>query len=419
MIPERFAWPVGGFLSGVALSGIAVLVGFPFSRIAWAMPLLGLAIGLLWVRASITGEAGRMVTGAIAAACLIVSSTAGFAALMSVAAGAWQRRSGTDIASLVSFTEYIAAAWENAWLAIILWALLAIVPLLAGLVIIRPYLVRLFAGSRDVEGGPWSARWMQPPDIRYLARQATGLPLGRVNGKILRYAPGDGWRGGHHMLIAGTRAGKGVSGVLPAIIDHDGPVVALDIKGELFAVTRRAREEQGRRVVVLNPLDVVEPGRACFNPLDYVRNDPAHIGRDAEVIADGLIKPEAGGTDHFTDMARNLLAAAVEVVVKVAKPEDRNFTTLADMLGPGVEATLEAWSNSPDVVGKSPAHTAASVLAAGDKERGSIITTVSKALHWTLSDPMQHFLQRSDFDLEKLMDGDTDRIHPVRAALRG
>lgn len=408
MTPERFIWPLCGFTLGLALSGITLLAGFPFPLIVWGMPPVGLAAGLFWVRLSIVGEVGRVVMDIVISLCLGAAAIVGFATLISVVTGAWQRSSGTSTTSIARFTGYMAAVWENAWLAIILCVMFAIISLLAGILNIRPYLISLFRGSRDVEGGPWSARWMQPADIRYLARQDAGLPLGRVNGKILRYAPGDGWRGGHHMLVAGTRAGKGVSGVLPAIIDHDGSVVALDIKGELFAVTRRAREEMGRRVVVLNPLGVVEPGRACFNPIDYVRNDPAHIGRDAEVIADGLVKPEAGGTDHFTVMARNLVAAAVEVVVKVAEPEHRNLATLADMLGSDVEATLGTWRDNPDVVGKSPAHTASAVLAAGDKERGSILTTVSKALRWTLSDPMQHFLQRSDFDLEKLMDGDTD-----------
>ncbi|WP_281029327.1 type IV secretory system conjugative DNA transfer family protein [Rhizobium azibense] len=61
--------------------------------------------------------------------------------------------------------------------------------------------------------------------------------------------------------MAGTRAGKGVSVVIPAIIDHDGPVAVLDIKGENSAVTLRIRRSLGRRVVVLNPFGVIEPSK--------------------------------------------------------------------------------------------------------------------------------------------------------------
>ncbi|WP_025091692.1 type IV secretory system conjugative DNA transfer family protein [Brucella intermedia] len=87
-----------------------------------------------------------------------------------------------------------------------------------------------------------------------------------------------------------ARAGKGVSVVNPAIIGHDGPVAVLDIKGEDFAVTRRYRLSLGRQVVVLNPFGVIEPSKASFNPLDYIRQ--AHLVRDIGVIAEGLVRLE-------------------------------------------------------------------------------------------------------------------------------
>ena len=59
----------------------------------------------------------------------------------------------------------------------------------------------------------------------------------------------------------------------------------IDVKGELFAVTRRHRRSPRQRVVILNPLGKVEPSIDRFNPLDYVRRDPEHVTADAEVIA--------------------------------------------------------------------------------------------------------------------------------------
>lgn len=431
MTARRVLGPLGCLLLGVALFALARYVGRPFDNIAWGLPVLGVAAALLVARVDVDREGGRIALVLGAALAFIAASIASFSALWTVAVAAWEYAHPPGIrqapfAVIDRLGDYAAYAWDEAWWVLLMWGLLALAPLGAGIVLARLTLVPLFAPSRDVAGGPWSARWMTPVEARYLANQKIGLPLGRLGGRLLRFKPGVGWRGGHHMLVAGTRAGKGVSGVLPAIIDHDGPVVALDIKGELFAVTRRWRRSLGQRVVVLNPMSVNEPSADRFNPLDYVRRDPDHITRDAELVADGLVKPEGGDGDHFSVMARNLIAAAVEVVVKVAEPSEQNLITVADMLGPNVVATLEAWRDSADVVGKPASRAAAAVLGAGDKERGSILTTVSKALAWTSSGPMERFLGASDFRLDELIDGKTDvflvvpldQVHALSGFLR-
>lgn len=70
---------------------------------------------------------------------------------------------------------------------------------------------------------------MKRSELRQLRHNDSGLPLGLSSRAMLRYRPNPktGWRAGHHVAIAGTRAGKGVSVVIPAIIDHDGPVAVL------------------------------------------------------------------------------------------------------------------------------------------------------------------------------------------------
>ena len=61
---------------------------------------------------------------------------------------------------------------------------------------------------------------MNRSELRQLRHNDTGLPLGLSGGAMLRYRPNPktGWRAGHHVAIAGTRAGKGVSVVIPATI---------------------------------------------------------------------------------------------------------------------------------------------------------------------------------------------------------
>ncbi|MCB5411963.1 type IV secretory system conjugative DNA transfer family protein [Pseudogemmobacter faecipullorum] len=283
--------------------------------------------------------------------------------------------------------------------------LLAIVVLAPLTAVFNPKIGR----NRKSRTGPWRAGWMDPRDIAQLARNKTGLPLALFKGKLLRYAKNDarGWRGGHHLVVSGTRGGKGVSAVIPAILDHQGPVVVLDIKGENFAVTRRHREELGRRVAVLNPFHLIEDHTVQFNPLDYVRAD--YLARDIALVADGLVKPEQGDGAHFSEMARQLVEAAIEVIITQEDPDRRNLIAVADLLlSANLDATLEAWADSKDIIGHRPVQTAATILRAGDRERGSIQTAVSKAFEWMQSDNMRAFLQGSGFQLDELLDDKLD-----------
>lgn len=145
---------------------------------------------------------------------------------------------------------------------------------------------RLFLDrSYRVKEGPWVAGFLEKSKEKELLQNKKGtslkdsplkgLPLGvsshekGTNGKILRYLPdpSKGWLAGHHVVISGSQGGKGVSCVLPALLDHEGPVAVLDIKGELFAMTQRERKKKGREVVVLNPFDVVEKKSVVLEPI--------------------------------------------------------------------------------------------------------------------------------------------------------
>ncbi|MGJ8547605.1 MAG: type IV secretory system conjugative DNA transfer family protein [Sulfitobacter sp.] len=285
--------------------------------------------------------------------------------------------------------------------------------LFGAIVVVSTPLVTIFNPrigiNRKSRTGPWRAGWMNPRDIAHMARNKTGLPLALHKGTLLRYVKNDakGWRGGHHLVVSGTRGGKGVSAVIPAILDHQGPVVCLDIKGENFAVTRRHREALGRKVAVLNPFGLVENGRDQFNPLDYIR--PNELARDVALVADGLVKPEQGDGAHFSEMARQLVAVAIEVIVTQEEPKRRNLIAVADLLlSANLDSTLEAWAENGDLVGHRPAQTAATILRAGDRERGSIQTAVSKAFDWMQSDNMRHFLSGSSFSMDDLLDDQVD-----------
>ena len=58
---------------------------------------------------------------------------------------------------------------------------------------------------------------------------------------------------GHILTCAPTGAGKGVGAVIPNLIDYPGSAFVLDLKGENFAVTARARRQAGQYVFLIDP----------------------------------------------------------------------------------------------------------------------------------------------------------------------
>jgi type IV secretion system protein VirD4 len=263
--------------------------------------------------------------------------------------------------------------------------------------------------NRVAEDGPWRGGFMNDADLKQLTSNPSGLPLGLYADKIARYVKNDdrGWLGGHHAVIAGTRGGKSVSALVPAILDHAGPVVALDIKGELATITGKRRKAAGRKVAILDPFATTGfKGTLGFNPLSFIRSE--HRDRDAAVIADGLVMAENGDGAHFADRARDCLATAIEVVHELEGLRGTLHDVRKLVLSATFADTLGAWTDKPELAGGRAAELAGSFLNMGDKERGSILSTVARSLRWTSAQHMRDFLDAEGFRLDMLLGGETD-----------
>ncbi len=71
------------------------------------------------------------------------------------------------------------------------------------------------------------------------------------------------------LLVAPTRSGKGVGFVIPNLLTFPGSVMALDVKGELWDETSRARAQMGDKVFRFAPFDFEKPTHN-YNPLAKV-----------------------------------------------------------------------------------------------------------------------------------------------------
>ena len=99
-------------------------------------------------------------------------------------------------------------------------------------------------GLKTVRERGMLARWLTPEEMTGEVWQYKqgGLMLGRRAGREI------GWNDNRHMLtIAGSRAGKGVSLIVPNLIMYEGSAFVIDPKGENAAITQAAAGKARRR----------------------------------------------------------------------------------------------------------------------------------------------------------------------------
>ena len=164
----------------------------------------------------------------------------------------------------------------------------------------------------------------------------------------------------HVMMIAPTRAGKGVGFVIPNLLAFEGSAIALDLKGELYQATARWRGRERRPVFRFAPYDW-EAETHRYNPLARVAaiEHPDRRHGEVRLLADRLLdRGPRHGTDTFDKAGRQIFTAACKLAIQRGTPtlaavadlvmggEDNNdqFRDYADEAGDaGDEASRLIW----------------------------------------------------------------------------
>lgn len=115
----------------------------------------------------------------------------------------------------------------------------------------------------------------------------------------------------HVMMIAPTRAGKGVGFVVPNLLTFEGSAVTLDVKGELHRDTARWRAREGRVVHRFAPFDWENPG-VRYNPLARVAELPSPEQRytAVEKLANLFLDRDNRQNDTFSEAGKSIFVAA-------------------------------------------------------------------------------------------------------------
>lgn len=285
-----------------------------------------------------------------------------------------------------------------------------------------------------------------------------------VEGFIWLGRDGDGKAIGHsddrHMVtVAGSRAGKGRSAIIPNLFLWPGSCVVVDPKGENAGVTAAARARRpGHAVVVLDPFgeaDVDADLRASFNPLNLVeasRDDAIDL---TSAIGDALMVSGSDKDVHWDESGRQVIEAIILHVAASDRPDRRSLVRVRQLLTLGdvefaaflteknraqardvaVETALaagasedEAAQAGEDAAGKVKpvgpfaalwwkmsqsdaaneavrdviAGAANSLLEMGENERGSVLSTARRNTKFIDSPPVRASLQGRGFEIDRL-----------------
>ena len=180
------------------------------------------------------------------------------------------------------------------------------------------YIILYFAShKKEPNTSQGSAKWGGIKDINFLPGKdkyfgssltsKVGVVLGRFKGITLR----DNNKT-HICVTAPTRTGKGVSIIIPTLIDSwNESVIVLDIKGENYQLTSGARKEKFNNLILrFAPKSKNSSG---YNPLSEVRFMTEYEMEDVRLLVDIIMEDDSGGNKdpYWNNSAADLLIGII------------------------------------------------------------------------------------------------------------
>ena len=247
-----------------------------------------------------------------------------------------------------------------------------------------------------------SAEWA---DLEHLKESGkfsdNGLFLGDfedgVNHMELKYS------GDRHLLtVAPTRSGKGVSSIIPNLLNYQGSMLVIDPKGENAKITARYRgatDGLGQTIHIVDPWGITGEKISCFNPLDWLSPEDEDISENAMILADSIVTTNEGSSEPFwNEEAKALLMGLILYVALDNKEKaNRSLGRVRDIIVSDdntFKETLQSMFNSPNSIVSS---TAARTASKDIKLRSGVLTSLQAQTHFLDSPRIRANLSRSDF----------------------
>src|ERR1039457_6813039 len=284
-----------------------------------------------------------------------------------------------------------------------------------------------------------SAAWSEDQGHwRYTKIGADGAPVALDGGRFLLLGESPNIHGNlhvraprqHMLTIAPTRSGKGVSLIIPNLLNYAGAVLVIDPKGENAWITAAFRRKiLGQKTFIVDPwgevnrrygsiaaeMGAAEIGRggapeviASFNPLSILKPGSDDFIEDLTYLADALIITQSTMDPYWEDTARELWAGLMAFVVEHPDYAPHASLPLARMLLMQSNESLQRTIRT--AIGLGPGSVAALKLAQFDnpEKSTSIASVISAARTQTVfldSPVLKQRMETSDFSFDQLCDG--------------
>lgn len=114
----------------------------------------------------------------------------------------------------------------------------------------------------------------------------------------------------HSILIAPSRAGKGIGIIIPTLLTWQGSCIVSDLKEENLQMSGAYRKYiMGHKVISFAPTDTRPTYR--FNPVNEIRWGTPNEGKDVENLLDIIVGPPDGKDAHWKTNAKALLVGCL------------------------------------------------------------------------------------------------------------
>lgn len=256
--------------------------------------------------------------------------------------------------------------------------------------------------------------------------------------------------------IAKARSGKGVSLIVPNLLSYEGPVIVLDLKGENASITANHRARQfGQKMAVFDPYGETDFPTSSLNLLSFYDSKNPEFIDDITELSEAMIVRGNENDPHWNDSARSVLKMVLMYVIIYEKNDKKkNLVEMRRLILKGQSKSqmigyklpefkpVPDWSaeeneelkkeiekeirndqkpsfyqflkNLAEYENDYIAGTAQRLLQAGDRERGSIISSAQRHCEFIDSPRIHRVLKRNDFDLNDLRKSSVYLVLPER-----
>lgn len=214
----------------------------------------------------------------------------------------------------------------------------------------------------------------------------------------------------HTAVFSPSGGGKGVSCVVPFLLNCPDPCVVLDLKGENATLTAAHRRRAfGHRIALLDPFKVVTQTPDALNPLDGIGAlDPLAVDHCNALAKALVVRGPDEREPHWSDSAEAWVAALLATVARYGEPAKgtRSLRTVREIAADPAKLEQavalmrgsDAWDGVLARLGGQLAHYV-------DKERSSTLTTVGRHLRFLDTLAVGASVGRSTFDPAALRAG--------------